>query len=195
VEEGREKFKAFLDLQPVDMTKETPYESANALMNDYTRPGKQVYMRGVGQTNYSPSVVKESFAAVSERSSPALQVMMIYDLFPRNKINSIPADACAYSTRGPAYNCIAIAVWEDASEEKQKKGKEHIQVLTQIVARKEKDASESLHRVYPNFIDEDSFRDGAAKKLFGENYPRLQQIKKKYDPNVVFSKWFAISPA
>lgn len=34
-----------------------------------------------------------------------------------------------------------------------------------------------------------------VKKLFGSNYPRLQKIKAKYDPGLVFGKWFPIQPA
>ena len=34
-----------------------------------------------------------------------------------------------------------------------------------------------------------------AESLFRENYPRLQQVKKKYDPESIFNKWFAITPA
>lgn len=34
-----------------------------------------------------------------------------------------------------------------------------------------------------------------ARLLFGVNYPKLQQIKKKYDPELVFNKWFNITPA
>lgn len=34
-----------------------------------------------------------------------------------------------------------------------------------------------------------------ARKVFGDNYPRLQQIKKRYDPEVLFSKWFTIVPS
>lgn len=34
-----------------------------------------------------------------------------------------------------------------------------------------------------------------VRAVFGENYPRLQAIKKKYDPEMVFSKWFGITPA
>ena len=30
---------------------------------------------------------------------------------------------------------------------------------------------------------------------FGSNYKRLQEIKKKYDPDVVFNKWFVIKPS
>ena len=31
--------------------------------------------------------------------------------------------------------------------------------------------------------------------LFGENYARLQELKKKYDPDLVFFKWNPTMPA
>jgi hypothetical protein len=31
--------------------------------------------------------------------------------------------------------------------------------------------------------------------LFGENYARLQKLKKVYDPDLVFVKWSPITPA
>lgn len=34
-----------------------------------------------------------------------------------------------------------------------------------------------------------------AESLFGPNYAKLREVKKKYDANVVFNKWFAIAPA
>jgi FAD/FMN-containing dehydrogenase len=34
-----------------------------------------------------------------------------------------------------------------------------------------------------------------AEVLFGENYARLQALKKKYDPDLLFSKWSPITPA
>lgn len=33
-----------------------------------------------------------------------------------------------------------------------------------------------------------------ASQAFGENYARLQVIKKRYDPENVFNKWFPITP-
>ena len=33
------------------------------------------------------------------------------------------------------------------------------------------------------------------ESLFGENYARLQELKKKYDPDLVFFKWNPIVPA
>ena len=34
-----------------------------------------------------------------------------------------------------------------------------------------------------------------AMKVFGDNYPRLQEVKKKYDPELVFNRWYPIIPA
>lgn len=34
-----------------------------------------------------------------------------------------------------------------------------------------------------------------ARIAFGENYLRLQQVKKMYDPEGLFNKWFPIVPA
>lgn len=34
-----------------------------------------------------------------------------------------------------------------------------------------------------------------SSTVFGANYPRLRALKRKYDPEFVFRKWFAIEPA
>jgi hypothetical protein len=34
-----------------------------------------------------------------------------------------------------------------------------------------------------------------AEALFRDKYPRLQELKKKYDPESIFNKWFTITPS
>jgi FAD/FMN-containing dehydrogenase len=34
-----------------------------------------------------------------------------------------------------------------------------------------------------------------AEVLFDDNYPKMREIKKKYDPENIFANWFAITPA
>jgi FAD/FMN-containing dehydrogenase len=46
-------------------------------------------------------------------------------------------------------------------------------------------------RAYANY----GLGDERTKDVFGENYERLAQLKAKYDPNLVFNKWFPITPA
>jgi FAD/FMN-containing dehydrogenase len=46
-----------------------------------------------------------------------------------------------------------------------------------------------------HFVDSAAGESDKAKAAFGENYPRLQGIKKKYDPDNIFNKWFPITPA
>ena len=46
------------------------------------------------------------------------------------------------------------------------------------------------------FLDGDeAVGKSRVEALFRGNYPRLQQLKKKYDPEMIFNKWFPIEPA
>jgi len=36
--------------------------------------------------------------------------------------------------------------------------------------------------------------DEKSRDIFGQNYPRLQALKARYDPTSVFDKLFAIAP-
>ena len=54
------------------------------------------------------------------------------------------------------------------------------------------DISDSDH--FPEEEDGVLVKNKAAT-LFGDNYPRLQDLKKKYDPENIFNKWFAVTPS
>ena len=51
-------------------------------------------------------------------------------------------------------------------------------------------------RIFFLLLDPDAAnRADKAVMAFGENYQRLSEIKRVYDPEEVFNKWFPISPA
>jgi hypothetical protein len=43
-------------------------------------------------------------------------------------------------------------------------------------------------------VPESVTSEDRARSLFGDNYARLQEIKGRYDPDVLFSKWFVVLP-
>ncbi|EJD01257.1 FAD-binding domain-containing protein [Fomitiporia mediterranea MF3/22] len=195
VEEGRREFKAFLDLDPIDLTGETPYEAVNGLQNPYVRHGQNVYMRGVTQYEYSPACVKRVFERMCEVSSKDLRISVIFELFPLDKINSVANDATAFNLRGPDSNVLTVTFWDDDDLESSVQGKDAAYAMTDIVSNAEKEPEKSKTRAYGNYVGDEILGSDRARRVFGDNYPRLQQIKKKYDPYVLFSKWFTIVPA
>ena len=115
----------------------------------------------------------------------------------------IPVDATAYANRGPYHNVLAIFRWFD-------------QELDAKMARLERDLLLKIQNragdigtagkgvgIYANYagmahswpplgsfaINTLIGRETNAKELFGDNLPRLQELKKLYDPNNVFQKW------
>jgi FAD/FMN-containing dehydrogenase len=41
-------------------------------------------------------------------------------------------------------------------------------------------------------VPESVTSEDRARSLFGDNYARLQEIKGRYDPDVLFSKWYLV---
>ncbi|KAI0824641.1 FAD-binding domain-containing protein [Trametes gibbosa] len=198
-EEAREVYKAFFDLKPIaDQVKEIPYEELNALQNKIAGPGQNVYLRGAFAPDPIPQdLLTRALARVAALSAPdAYTVALLIEYFPLSVANAVPDDATAYPRGLPPNVLAAVYTREDGAA-----------VLTYIrdTARALTDmfAEASGTKIgYGNYSpDSDALpTEGAvpadkAKELFGANYPRLQQIKKQYDPDLVFRKWFNITPA
>ncbi|KAG8981806.1 hypothetical protein FRB93_008360 [Tulasnella sp. JGI-2019a] len=48
---------------------------------------------------------------------------------------------------------------------------------------------------YADILGSENETDANARRAYGSKYPRLQELKRKYDPEIVFNKWFCIRPA
>ncbi|KAI0356536.1 FAD-binding domain-containing protein [Trametes cingulata] len=198
-EEGRQNYKAFFDLGPVvDMCKEIPYEELNAMQNHITAPGQNVYMKGAFAPKKFPrALMPKVFRRVAELSEPeGYFVGILMEYFPLHKANSVPDDATAYRRALPPNVLCAIYAKKDG-EEALNYARDAARELIGLFADRPDD-----NMGYGNYSpDSDALpNEGAApidkaKLLFGSNYPKLQQVKKKYDPEVVFKKWFPIVPA
>ncbi|KAI0074365.1 FAD binding domain-containing protein [Panus rudis PR-1116 ss-1] len=192
-EEGRAKFRVFYDIGPVvALANEVPYEEVNGMQNPLADPGFNYYMKG-GLLSEIPSkdLRRTTFNEIMKLAKEDLTVTMIFERQPHQKINSVPADVTPFR-RNLTGNALILIRWKDDSPEKSKAAQAAARHLATLLPK---------GQGYGNYDDsvaekkEGIAPPNAAEALYGDAYPRLQAIKKKYDPEMIFNKWFLIVPA
>ncbi|KAJ2912202.1 hypothetical protein MD484_g8212, partial [Candolleomyces efflorescens] len=201
--EGRANFRQFLDIGPiVDMAKELPFEELNGLQNEQSKPGLGAYFRGVSQKVPDfPSTLKVLLEAGEIARTQKFTPSIIYEYFPLHKVNAVPIDATAFR-RELTPNILLTFAW-DGGKERTEEARSTAQKLVDILVAGQSGLTKSEKFGYTNYDTEAAaaeVRNAAgseerSKLAFASNYPRLQQIKKKYDPENVFNRWFPIIPA
>ncbi|EKM51784.1 uncharacterized protein PHACADRAFT_150472 [Phanerochaete carnosa HHB-10118-sp] len=192
--EGRENFKAFTDLGPVmDIRREMPYEAFNSLMDQWVAPGKCHWFRSVLVDHATKVLTRETFDVVMELSNPEKPLnhaSLTFEYMPQAKINGVPSDETAYSRNRPGLgNGLAHVIWDEDKPELLEEAKQIVQQMTVLL--------KTSGPQYGNYtpLPTAEARSIRAQALYGDNYPRLQQIKRIFDPNMIFDKWFPIQPS
>jgi FAD/FMN-containing dehydrogenase len=120
----------------------------------------------------------EAFGIIVDavRRMPSGYSMLRFDLLGGGAIGAVPADATAYVHRSPLFNISIIAHWVHHHE-------------TEANVRWTNELTTALGphlsgEVYQNYADEEL--DDWPRAYYGANYPRLQSIKRHYDPGDFF---------
>ena len=175
-------------------------------------PQLNYYMTGA-QIEGTPfkELTPQLFERVTELSTEDFGVNVIMELMPHGKINSVASDETPYR-RNLKGNALMVVQWKENEPAYGQKAKDAIRELSALLKADgeaygnycmflvfiQKNIWKGLIFIYLKAPDVDATtKDGADKsrKFFGDFYPKLQTIKKKYDPNMTFNKWFAITPA
>jgi len=208
--EGRERFKPLFDIGPIaDRTKEIPFEALNGLHNDRCPDRKGVYTRGVLHEKPNVQHVRQAISVLLQAyQEHALRPAIVFEHFPLHKVTLVPRDKMAIR-RDPTSNVMIVLAWEgksvadDGFSEKEReaevgRAKKIAQQLVEIITSQQQPEMEEIHGIgYSNYNTDalSGSADERARLVFAENYPKLQRIKKRYDPDNVFNKWFPITPA
>lgn len=172
-----------------------PYEGFNSRLDKWAGPGKCNWTRGVVVDRAKKVMTREIFDRIVELSDPArpFRVSLCFEYMSQDKVNSVPSDETAYARNRPGLgNGIAFINWNGRKPELEGEARHILEEVTGMVH------VNGLR--YGNYgadteASKDSDRRKRAQELYRENYPRLQELKRQYDPEMIFDKWFVIHPA
>ena len=140
----------------------------------------------------------DSFVELTQHIGPdAAFSVCLFEYVSRQAINSLPDDATAFQNRGEWFNVTISPNWGNRAEFDDYARNWVHSVVDKLVELEKADTvvikGEEVvgKRAYFN----GSMGDEKSNQVFGANYPRLRELKRKYDPDFVFKKWFPIVPA
>ncbi|KAG8897040.1 hypothetical protein FRC00_004899 [Tulasnella sp. 408] len=196
--EGEAAFKGFAELGPLENASGMiPYEKLNTMLDSYNVPGHRLHW-GLHLERLDLKPFKkalEGFTNLLSEHPEAASSFVSFEFYHYDKIASVPTEATAFAHRAPVYNALVTTQWEKAA-------------FTAVAQAATRELADTIAKAastdlatnigYTNYADGvagQNKTDTYSKLAFGANYERMQEVKKMYDPESVFSKWFAIQPA
>lgn len=208
-------FAPLLALHPIQNdTREMPYWEMNIILARLSRPGNRKCIGGTAVTlpldTLLFSDLHKDFDQIM-RTYPRVEgSTLFFALIPYMRVAKVAFDATAYANRGPYHNAVVILRWHDPEldqtmrrlvRELLRKIRERAPVAKipkQGVGAYSNYAGTNKAQVQlVSFLLTDRLlgHDVDAEDLFGENLPRLRELKRKYDPKNMFRKWHNLVPA
>jgi hypothetical protein len=198
-EKAKELIKPLYDLSPVaDMTAVVPYASITApspLVDG--PPTHQCYATSNFQM-YFPldvdmflSLVEDLDAFMAKYGDAVAPSKIAMEIRSHAKSSSLPVSAMAYALRRPAVMGALEAQFDVSVDDAvMRQDVKAISDKVRDVIRKKGQYPEGTAVFNANI----STGKEKITDMFGENLPKLRELKKKYDPNFVFNKWYPIEP-
>ena len=101
-------------------------------------------------------------------------------------LTRIPVTQTAFAHRQAGYNCAVLGEWMDSAETDE--------CIAWVRSTHDRLLPHMTTGRYVNYLGDDETADAVAA-AYGSNFERLQEIKKRYDPENVFHLNQNISPA
>ncbi|KAL4904038.1 hypothetical protein BDW74DRAFT_179130 [Aspergillus multicolor] len=199
--EGKTRFADLLGLEHVANTiSMIPYSQMNSLQNPMATYGDRKSFKGVFfNPPLSPSFAATMLAEFTEKvqSDPDLGASaLLLEFYDMSKTVSIPRDATAFASRGTTQNGIITLRWSDSSKDQEHRAWARA-VQERWKGELEKGGGSNLDAKgeagVPQYINYAEPGDAVVGNIYGENLPRLKELKRKFDPANVFKKMHPIT--
>ncbi len=184
VAEGERALRPIRDVAPVvaEFVGPMPYPALNSAFDALLPRGLQHYWK----TTLATELPDGAIAAHLEHGPRIPTVNSALHIYPINgAVRRVPPEATAFAHRDATFLTNIAGVWLDPadSEANIKWARDYYAAL----------APHSLEGGYVNFQSGDD--QGKIRANYGDNYGRLVEIKKKYDPDNLFHLNQNISPS
>ena len=159
-----------------------PYVNWQQAFDPLLTPGARNYWKSHNFTELSDGAFDQMIEYASKFPSPQCEIFIAY---LEGKFNTVPVSAMAYPNRDLKYVLNVHGRWDNSNQDKEGIG----------WARDFFDATLKFASAgaYVNFMTEDE--QDRVKSAYGQNYNKLVEIKKKYDPNNLLRHNQNIKPA
>jgi FAD/FMN-containing dehydrogenase len=175
IDEGERALKPFHDVAPVvaEFVGPMPYPALNSAFDALVPPGLQHYWKA----NFVRELTDASIAAHVEHGPKLPAVNSTVHIYPINgACHRVAPDQTAFAFRDANFATVIAGMWPDPTQ-----NKANIQWVRDYY---DATAPHSESGGYINFMAEDD--QGRIKDNYGDNYKRLVDVKRKYDPNNLF---------
>ncbi len=183
---GIAAMKPFRDALPAplfDWMSEMPFTSMQSLFDPFFPKGLQWYWKGDYVKELPDGAIDAHIASIAKAPSN-LCLMHLYPIDAA--VHRVGAADTAWATRDARWSMVIAAVDSDPKNagELKKWGRAYWQAVHPF----------NLGGAYVNFMMDDE-NEGRIQASYGANYPRLAEIKRKYDPSNLFRVNQNIAPA
>jgi FAD/FMN-containing dehydrogenase len=175
VEEGEAALKPFREVAPVvaEHVGPMPYPALNSAFDDLVPPGLQHYWKA----NFVNELTDEAIEAHLEHGPKLPAVNSTVHIYPINgACHRVASDATAFAYRDATFATVIAGMWPDAAQ-----NEDNIAWVRDFY---EATAPHSEEGGYINFMASDD--QDRIRANYRENYDRLVDVKRKYDPDNLF---------
>ena len=195
-EEGEQFFKPVLDMEPMmNHVSMMDYKTANTIFDGANAHGMRrlMAMPMVKMPLGADKVVEmaQDFVAFLQTHDGMGQSLFGIEVFPSGRSGRVPMDATAYANRQAGDGYRGVLAWTWTKPEYDDEVRAYNKTFrTKVQATCGRGAWRPGQPVGMHISAESDKL--SPQQAFGDNAPRLVELKKKYDPANVFNKWHSI---
>ncbi|KAL1683359.1 hypothetical protein EV122DRAFT_273482 [Schizophyllum commune] len=202
-EEGRAHFQKLFDIGPSsDRAKATPYDEVNGILAKVFPPGGCDYQKSIACPIPTALLANELIQKIDDfDASGGPGLLAVFYAWPQHAVAEHRQRECAFR-HNLHPELVFIAQYMDDTPDNKEVARTRVRELHGIVGASDIVSGMSLSERagYGNHDAEAASSDlerraQSSRDAFGDVYPRLQKIKKTYDPEMVFDRWRPIQPA